>query len=233
MLPLTNAYLGEHMTTGYKIAQGWDAAYAQNEGSQLWNEEAMPILDDVLARARARGLRTCLDIGCGDGRNMLALQAGGLDVAGLDISPTALARADGLLRKRGNPATLLVGDIADLPVASGTLDVVTALDVAGQVPDPRGMLAEAHRVLRPSGMLVVNLFSPEDDTFGEGEQVGRHAFMYRETLFCYYEREELDGLFDGGWNWETDLVTWNDPPHGTFRPYEHTHVNHVIYATPI
>jgi len=220
------------MTIHQKIDQGWDAAYLENPDAQLWNEEPMPIVADIVARGRDRGLRTCLDVGCGDGRNMLALQHGGLDVSGLDISPTALGRADRLLRDQGNPAVLLGGDIGALPVAAGTLDMVTALDVAGQVPDPTAMIAEAHRVLRPGGLLAVNLFSPQDGTYGEGEQIGRHVFVYKQTLFRFYEREDLDELFAGAWDWETEIVTWDDPPHGSFRPYEHTHVNHVVYATP-
>lgn len=218
------------MSTDHK--NGWDAAYRESSSAQLWNESPMPIIDDIVRRAQGGGLRLCVDLGCGDGRNLAALQKGGLEVSGLDLSPTALARADELLRERGRPAALVVGDIAALPFADGTIDVVTALDVAGQVPNLRPALAEARRVLRSDGLLAMNLFTPEDDTYGEGDEVAPDTFVYRDTLFRYYRDDEVEPLFGSEWKIDVERATWMDPPHGPFRPRAHRHVNHVVYATP-
>lgn len=219
------------MPTDSTLDRGWDAAYEENDDSQLWSTEPMPIVPEVVALARARGLRVGVDLGCGDGRNLLALKEAGLEIAGLDISATALHRADRLLRERGDGAVLLVGDASALPFPDGTLDLVTALDVAGQIPDPRPLFAEARRVLRPGGLFVVNLFTPQDETFGEGEEVSPLTFRYRDTLFRYFEESELADLFDRGWDLEIGTATWLDPPHGSFRPTPHRHVNHVVKAT--
>ncbi len=219
------------MSTDSPLERGWDAAYEENESSQLWSEEPIPIVPEVVSIARARGLRVGVDLGCGDGRNLLALRRGGLELSGLDVSTAALHRADRLLRDHGDGAVLLVGNACALPFPRGTLDLVTALDVAGQVPDPRPLFAEARRVLRPGGLFVVNLFTPEDETFGEGEEVAPLTFRYRDTLFRYFERSELAGLFGQGWDLEVGTATWLDPPHGNFRPIAHRHVNHVVKAT--
>jgi SAM-dependent methyltransferase len=219
------------MSTDATLTDGWDAAYRDNPEASLWSEEPMPIVAEIASRARARGLRVGVDLGCGDGRNLAALRARGLELAGLDISPTALVRADGLLRANGDAALLIGGEVTALPFAAGTLDLLTALDVAGQVPDPAPLIAEARRVLRPGGLFVVNLFTPEDDTYGEGEEIGPRTFLYRETLFRYFERAEIAPLFGEGWGLEIEEASWVDPPHGSFRPRRHRHVNHVVYAT--
>jgi SAM-dependent methyltransferase len=219
------------MATDSTLDRGWDAAYEENPDSQLWNVEPMPIVPGIVSRAGARGLSLGVDLGCGDGRNLLALRQGGLDVAGLDISATALRRANRLLRDHGDAAILLLGDVCALPFPDGSLDLVTALDVAGQVPDPLPLLAEARRVLRPGGLLVVNLFTPEDETYGEGEEVAPLTFRYRDTLFRYFESSELPEMFAAGWEIEVETATWLDPPHGSFRPRAHRHVNHVVWAT--
>jgi SAM-dependent methyltransferase len=44
-----------------------------------------------------------------------------------------------------------------LPFADGTFDTVLSLEVFEHVPDPDGMLAEMHRVLRPGGRLLVTV----------------------------------------------------------------------------
>ncbi|HKO38994.1 MAG TPA: class I SAM-dependent methyltransferase [Solirubrobacterales bacterium] len=191
----------------------------------------MPIVAEIASRALEAGVKVGVDLGCGDGRNLKALRERGLDLAGLDISPTALTRADQLLRAGGDGAPLILGDVTALPFAEGTLDLVTALDVAGQIPDPAPLIAEAHRVLRPGGMLVANFFTLDDDTHGEGEEVEPHTFLYRETLFRYFERAEVQCLFAADWQLEIQETSWVDPPHGSFRPYRHRHVNHVVYAS--
>lgn len=219
------------MKTDPQITRGWDVAYEDNPGAALWSEEPMLIVTEIAARARRLGARVGVDLGCGDGRNLKALRGLGLDLVGLDVSPTALARADELLRAADGGAPLILGDVTALPFVDGTLDLVTALDVAGQVPDPAPLIAEARRTLRPGGLFVANFFALEDDTYGEGEALGPHTFLYRETLFRYFERAEVRSLFTSVWDLEIEEVSWVDPPHGSFRPYSHRHVNHVVYAT--
>ncbi|HEU0250428.1 MAG TPA: class I SAM-dependent methyltransferase [Solirubrobacteraceae bacterium] len=215
------------MNKNIAAEHGWDRAYVENAEAPLWSQEPMPILEDVLDRARG----CCLDLGCGDGRNLVALQQGGLDVVGLDISMTALRRADRLLRARGRAAPLILGDILSLPFADHTIDTVTALDVLGQVSDLAPVLAEVRRVLKEDGLLAANLFDLSDSTFGEGSPVSGNTFLYKDTLFRYFSRREVHDLF-AGWQTEVTRASWTDPPHGDFRPRKHMHVNHIVFARP-
>lgn len=206
-------------------AAGWERAYAENADSQLWSKEPVPVLDEVIARAKG----CCLDLGCGDGRNLLALQHGGFDVAGIDVSATALKRADSLLRAHGRSAPLVLGDIRSLPFADGLFDVVTAFDVLGQVSDTGAVLAEVRRVLRVGGLFAATFFDPSDETYGEGAQIADNTFLYKETLFRYFSLREVKEIF-GDWSVEITQVAWTDPPHGSFRPCEHVHVNHLVFG---
>jgi SAM-dependent methyltransferase len=215
--------------TTYPI-DGWQSAYEGTDAVQLWSEQPVPFLGDVVARLELPAL--CADLGCGDGRHLIALQAAGIDVIGVDISATALARANRLLRMRGRPAPLLLGDFRSLPFPSESLDAVTALDCLGQVNDPEMVLGEARRVLRPGGLFATNLFSLDDETYGEGREVAPNRFLYKETLFRYYDRAAVDALFSDGWETDVSTLRWHDPPHGDFRPYHHTHVSHVALASP-
>lgn len=90
-----------------------------------------------------------LDVGCGTGGMTAFLSRWG-QVTGLDISPTARS----YVRKRG----LIVrsGSANRLPFANRKFDVVTLFDVLYHKKiDERRALAEAYRVLKTGGYLVV------------------------------------------------------------------------------
>ena len=103
------------------------------------------------------------DVGCGDGENARELAAAGARVVGCDPFLEAPV-ADEHVR--------LVRAAADaLPVPDGSMDVVLFCFSLHHVPGPRlaGALAEARRVLRPEGRLVV----AEPLAAGPGHYVSR------------------------------------------------------------
>lgn len=209
---------------------GWDVAYRERGDASMWGDDPIPILSDTINMLRERDIRTVVDLGCGDGRNLDGLAQAGFLCAGMDSSPTALANATRRLQGR---AMLLQLDIHDLACLSpGSLDAVTCFDVFGQLEEPERMLESVRTVLRPGGLFVVNAFTTDDSEFGVGDPVGPRSFLYRDTLFRFFLRDEIEDLF-AAWHVERiDQQSWVDPPHGDFRPYEHTHDNWIVVATP-
>ena len=90
-----------------------------------------------------------LDVGCAAGFFLELMRARGYSVHGLDVSAHAvcLARNLGLEVRRA--------DIRSARYPSSHFDLVTMWDVLEHVPDPLGYLREAHRILRPTGVLLV------------------------------------------------------------------------------
>ncbi|WP_198345770.1 class I SAM-dependent methyltransferase [Nocardiopsis gilva] len=220
------------MTTNVDFGElqyGWELAYQHQDTEQpLWQEAAIPVIDDAIELLRSAGARSVVDLGCGDGRNLAALVAAGFSCMGVDIAPTGLAHA----RTTAQPAFLLRADATDIGLIDNSVDAVTCFDVFGQIQDPSSLVREARRILRPGGTLVVNAFTPEDGTYGEGEEIAPHTFAYKDTLFRYYDEDSVRELFS---EWEiTSLYrrSWDDPPHGDFRPYPHRHDNWIVLATP-
>jgi len=92
---------------------------------------------------------SCLDLGCGTGQYFSLLAECGGRVVGLDVS------LDQLQIARRRHSALVRADAESLPFASESFDTVAAIWVTTDVQDLGGVFAEAARVLRSGGKLVV------------------------------------------------------------------------------
>jgi ubiquinone/menaquinone biosynthesis C-methylase UbiE len=88
-----------------------------------------------------------LEIGVGTGLNIAHYHDA--EVIGIDLSAAMLAQAR---QKAASP--LAIADARTLPFPSATFDTVTATLVLSAVPDPRGVMDEVQRVLRPRGRFL-------------------------------------------------------------------------------
>ena len=93
-------------------------------------------------------------IGVGTGAD-LPLLPEGVEIAGIDLSEAMLSRARRTARRLGQVADLRQGDARSLPFADRQFDAVILTLILSVVPEPRRCLAEALRVLRPSGHVAV------------------------------------------------------------------------------
>lgn len=104
-----------------------------------------------------------LEVGVGTG---LALPRYAADkrITGIDLSAEMLERARHRVRSErlGNVDALLELDAEATGFADGEFDIAVAMFVASVVPNPRQLMAELRRVVRPGGhILLVNHFAAE------------------------------------------------------------------------
>lgn len=121
---------------------------------------------------------TVLDIGCGTGAltRAAAHVAGPTGhVTGLDLSPemVAYARRRALLR-RGASTEFRVADAAELPLPDAAVDVVVSALAWHHLPEREAAWAEALRVLRPGGRLLIAEFKAPGGA--PGRAVARRVF---------------------------------------------------------
>ena len=91
-----------------------------------------------------------LDVGCGDGSFLGLAQQNGWIVSGTECSDYA---AKFVGEKLGIP--VFCGELGTAGYPGDFFDVVTMWHVLEHVTDPRGYLREIHRILKPSGLLVL------------------------------------------------------------------------------
>jgi SAM-dependent methyltransferase len=105
----------------------------------------------------------CLDVGCGPGTVALELlRYGATEVVGVDISPEQIDMARSELNERFAPdqakhCTFHVGSVENMPVPDNHFDIVIASQCWHWF-DPVKSYAEAKRVLKPNGLLIVCMY---------------------------------------------------------------------------
>lgn len=96
-----------------------------------------------------------MDAGCGAGSAAALAAARGARVAGVDAAAPLLDIA----RQRVPGGDFRIGDLEDLPFPGAAFDVVTGFNAFQFAGNPAVALAEARRVTRPGGRVVVMTWS--------------------------------------------------------------------------
>lgn len=95
-----------------------------------------------------------LDAGCGTGGLLRRMERDGVvrHATGVDFSPLACE-----LSRTRTQARIVEADLTALPFSEGEFGAVVSADVLYHIPDDMGALRELRRVLRPGGVLIVNV----------------------------------------------------------------------------
>ena len=91
-----------------------------------------------------------VDLGCGAGLLSPHIEGKGYVHVGVDLTASALHQA------RAHGVTVVHGDVSAVPLADGCADVVAAGEILEHVTDLRAAVAQACRLLRPGGLLVID-----------------------------------------------------------------------------
>lgn len=146
-----------------------------------------------------------LEIGCGSGYYTRELVRRGAAVTATEFAPSALAQARRNLRELAGEVDLRIEDAQRLSFADESFDKVLLSEVIEHVSEPELAVAEAARVLRPGGLLVVSTpsrYSPLNLAYGLKRRIRGYAFnehlheftpgLFRQLLESHFDVEELE-----------------------------------------
>lgn len=141
-------------TKVYSTESGFQAGRAENL-STYTPSKRYGVMCDMLLHAKPRA--SLLDVGAGGGHFMYHAQKNGFSVAGVELNTrlSASARAQGF--------TMYDGTLAEAPIAPHSFDSVVLGEVIEHVNEPRQLVRDAARVLKPDGILLIT--TPNLDCF--------------------------------------------------------------------
>jgi SAM-dependent methyltransferase len=127
---------------------------------QLYGHDEEPWFSFVATRAELKSGDRVLDIGCGPGwfwAGAADVVSDRIDLSLADLSAGMVEEAVQRVRELDRDWTITgrVADISALPFPDSSFDAVIAMHMLYHVPDPATAIAEAARVLKPGGRLVV------------------------------------------------------------------------------
>lgn len=131
----------------------WDSM----ETHSLWRFNAFQAACYTLALRQAGDIhgKTVIDLGAGDGALSSLMARRGAKVVVVDNQEAGLAIARKMFEARGLPGEFVQGDAGHTPLPNESADVVMCSEIIEHLDHPEEMLQEAHRLLKPGGILVI------------------------------------------------------------------------------
>jgi ubiquinone/menaquinone biosynthesis C-methylase UbiE/DNA-binding transcriptional ArsR family regulator len=173
-------------------------AYFRRHAAEWDRIRKLHVADDeveqaIVAALAERPFRSLLDLGTGTGR-MLELCGPQIERGlGLDLSLDMLALARSRLDRAGlRHCSVRQGDLYDLALPKDSFDVVIVHQVLHFLDDGARALAEAARVLRPSGRLLVVDFAPHELEFLRDQHAHRKLGFAPEAVTQWMNAAGLD-----------------------------------------
>lgn len=159
-----------------KVAGSWDLLKTLHVP-----EEAVEAA--VVEALGGRRVETLIDLGTGTGRMLEVLAGSYRRGIGIDSSREMLAVARSRLASAGiNHAQVRLGDIGDVDLTAGPADVIVVHQVLHYFDDPGRMLAQARRLLKPGGEMVIVDFAPHDLEFLRSEHAHRRLGLSQSQM---------------------------------------------------
>lgn len=170
----------------------------------------------VLATSLAHGKRV-LDVASGEGYGSNLLAQVAASVIGVDISTEAIAHAQETYRQPN--LKFRVGDCAQLPVDSSSMDLVVSFETIEHHARHEAMLVEIDRVLTPDGLFIIS--SPNKQTYSDIP--GTHNRFHVKELYLDEFETLLRRIFPSVvlYGQRSGMASVVAPLQAAQAPYEH------------
>lgn len=137
-----------------KVTQGKLWSTAPQDWAKYLEPTFIPLYRAVLKQLNLNKETTLLDAGCGSGLFLTMVAQAGVKIYGIDAAPGLMK----LTKERVSSGTFLLEDLEEIPFGENSFDIVTGFNSFQYAGDKAAALAQAKRVVRPGGKIVLGLW---------------------------------------------------------------------------
>ena len=161
----------------------WETAFRSN--NKMWGERPTDNSKNVLKLFQRNKFSNVLIPGFGYGRNAKVFYDNGFSVTGIEISKTAIERAE---KYFGNDVTIHHGSVTDMPFDKARFEsiycysLIHLLDKGGRLK----LIEKCYSQLMPNGLMVFVALSINDKRYGIGDEIEKNTFHSPHGLKLYF-----------------------------------------------
>jgi 2-polyprenyl-3-methyl-5-hydroxy-6-metoxy-1,4-benzoquinol methylase len=171
---------------GMRSAELWAEVLLSDRQQELDRQKFAAILDELEPR---RGGGRLLDVGCSIGLFLDLARTRGWHGTGIEFGERALQHARDVLG-----LDVLDVPLEDAGIAAASFDVVTVLSVLEHTTDPRALVREIARILKPGGTLYA--ITPNVESLACRVLHERAATFDGRNHLVYFSRRTLTDLLE-------------------------------------
>lgn len=167
----------------------------------FWQTSIYKLLNLVQISNTSNNIRV-LDCGAGGNMPSLALfEDCGYSCDGIDISDTQIELANNYLKKNDLSTRIQYGDMRKLDYDDEYYDCIYSYNTIFHMKKHEiiNTIEQMKRILKPGGILFINLLSIDDFRCGEGLSVGENEYLQMEdgiqVIHSYFKHSEADNYF--------------------------------------
>lgn len=158
----------------------WDNQHKDQSNFTLSPHRDLIRFENILRQNNGSSI---LDMGCGDGRNIIELAQKGFEITGIDFSPAAVEIAQKRLKEKNLIANVYVSDIFEKVrfIEDESFDGIIASDAVHYVEIEKftQILKEMNRILKTGGLIFLTV--PSEKAIIEPEKLAE-LFFTKEQI---------------------------------------------------
>ncbi len=194
----------------------WDNIYKNfQQGGQAWatlSEDIIPLFKDFLDQNTFE-TKYAFDIGCGTGKYLKLLQAGGFKTDGIDSSETAVQMTQ---KELTSDSIITCAEMFNFIIPKNKYDLILSIAAIhhGKKDQVNALIHQIHEALIENGKIFITLPDIGNTkkwiTFDKHEEIAPGTFVplagpEQGLPHSFYSKEEIESLFSEFHNVQLDL----------------------------
>lgn len=142
------------------------------------------------------GIKRILIPGIGYGRNAQVFIESGIEVAGIEISKTAIEMAK---EHYGDSMTIYHGSVTDMPFDNKHYDGIFCYALIHLLDESerKKLIVDCYNHLTDGGYMIFIAISKEAHTYGQGEFISKDRYeIFKGVKMYFYDKESINAEFD-------------------------------------